>query len=80
MGPAVGAFGAGLSDYEWFWTVPATALADLVAALGGQPGDDPLTTIGRWFEVHPTDPGIALREANVPIEFWSWIGASQGPP
>lgn len=74
LGPAVGALGAGLSEYEWYWTVPAAALTDLVASLGGQPGDDPLTTIGRWFEQHRTDPGIALKEAKVPIEFWSQIG------
>ncbi len=76
LGPGVeAAFGPGITEYEWTWTVEARALPDLVAALNGHPGDDPLRLLVAWTNAHGgIDPGIHLQEAGVPIAFWSRVG------
>jgi hypothetical protein len=76
LGPVVTrAFGAGTSEYEWAWRIPAASLSALLAALDGQPGDDPLNVVRRWSEVHPgQDPGTVLKQADVPLEFSNWVG------
>lgn len=69
------AYGEGLTEYEWVWAVAPADVTAAVAALGGEPGDDPLAVLAAWMEGHGgLDPGIALREAAVPVEFWSRIG------
>lgn len=74
LGPGVRAlFGAG--EYEWTWTVEPADVPAAAAALGGVPGADPLAVVGVWAAAHPgSDPGSALRDAGVPIGFWSRIG------
>jgi len=76
LGPGVErAFGAGLTEYEWAWAVPPDAVPAAVAALDGHEGDDPLRLLAGWFEAHGgIDPGTHLRQAGVPVEFWSRIG------
>jgi hypothetical protein len=76
LGPVVTrAFGPGTSEYEWAWRIPAASLPVLLAALDGQPGDDPLELVRRWSEAHPgQDPGSALKRADVPLEFWNRVG------
>ena len=75
LGPGVeGIFGAGNTEYEWTWTVVADDVPAVAAALGGEPGEDPLAVIVRWFGEHRTDPGSRLRDAGVPVAFWSRIG------
>jgi hypothetical protein len=75
LGPGVSAvFGPGLTEYEWWWRLPADAVPAAVAALGGSPGDDPLLVLRAWFAQHGVDPGSALREAALPIAFDSRIG------
>jgi hypothetical protein len=75
LGPGVeGVFGAGCTEYEWTWTVAADDVPGVAAALGGEPGEDPLAAIARWFGEHRTDPGSRLREAGVPVAFWSRVG------
>ena len=76
LGPVVTrAFGPGTSEYEWAWRIPAASLPALLAALDGQPGDDPLNVARRWSEVHPgQDPGTVLKQADVLLEFSNWVG------
>jgi hypothetical protein len=76
LGPAVErAFGEGLDEYEWGWVIRSEAVEVMVAALGGVPGDDPLRLLATWYASHGgIDPGIHLREAGVPVEFWSRVG------
>ena len=69
------AFGPGTSEYEWVWRIPAASLPALLAALDGQPGDDPVDVVCRWSVAHPgQDPGSALKRADVPLEFWNRVG------
>jgi hypothetical protein len=69
------AYGPGLTEYEWDWSIEAAAVPALIAALDGQPGDDPLRVIDQWFNAHgQIDPGIHVKEAGVPIDFWNRIG------
>ena len=47
----------------------------MVAAFGDGDGDDPLALLKAWCDVGDgMDPGIHLREAGVPVEFWSRVG------
>ena len=69
------AFGPGTSEYEWAWRIPVASLPALLAALDGQPGDDPLDAVRRWSEAHPgQDPGSVLKRAGVPLDFSNWVG------
>jgi hypothetical protein len=62
-------------EYEWTWTVEPGDVAAAVAALDGSPGADPLAVVGAWFAAGGgRDPGSALRDAGVPIGFWSRVG------
>jgi hypothetical protein len=76
LGPvATRAWGAGTSEYEWAWRIPAASLPALRAALGGTPADDPLELVRRWSEANPgQDPGRVLKRAAVPLEFWNRVG------
>lgn len=76
LGPGVEEiFGAGLTEYEWTWKIPATSVPAVIAALGGHDGDDPLVLLAAWSAAHGgIDPGSHLQKAGVPIEFWSRIG------
>ena len=76
LGPGVERiFGAGLTEYEWTWTIEPDAVPAAIAALEGIEGDDPLRLLAAWSAAHGgVDPGSRLREAGVPIEFWSRIG------
>jgi hypothetical protein len=76
LGPVVTrAWGAGTSEYEWAWRIPAASLPALLAALDGQPGDDPLELVRRWSVAHPDqDPGTVLKRSGVPLEFWNRVG------
>ncbi len=76
LGPGVErAFGPGLTEYEWAWVIGPDAVPAAIAALDGHEGDDPLRLLAGWFEAHGgIDPGMHLRQAGVPVEFWSRIG------
>jgi hypothetical protein len=75
LGPGVErVFGAGNTEYEWTWTVAAPDVPAVTDALGGEPGEDPLAAVARWFGEHRTDPGSRLRDAGVAVAFWSRIG------
>jgi hypothetical protein len=62
-------------EYEWTWTVEPGDVPAAVAVLGGRPGDDPLAVVAAWFAANGgRDPGSALRDAAVPVDFWSRVG------
>jgi hypothetical protein len=66
------------SEYEWGWRIASGDVGAAVAALGGPAGSDPsqvLPLLKRWFDANGgLDPGTHLREAGVPIAFWSRVG------
>jgi hypothetical protein len=69
------AFGAGLREYEWTWSIGPEAVPAMVAALGGEDGDDPLLLLKTWYDANgDMDPGIHLQKAGIPVEFWSRVG------
>jgi hypothetical protein len=76
LGPVVTrAWGAGSSEYEWAWRIPAASFPAMLTALDGHPGDDPLELVHRWSEANPgQDPGRVLKRADVPLEFWNRVG------
>ena len=76
LGPGVeGAFGAGLTEYEWVWAIEPDAVPAVVEALGGHKGDDALALLRSWSVDHGgADPGSHLKDAGVPIGFWNRIG------
>jgi hypothetical protein len=76
LGPVVTrAWGAGTSEYEWAWRIPAASFPAMLAALGGHAGDDLIDLVRRWSEANPgRDPGVFLKRAEVALEFWSRVG------
>ena len=76
LGPGVERiWGDGNDEYEWVWVIEPDAVPAMVAALGGVTGDDPARLLKVWYDEHgDMDPGIRLREAGVPVEFWSRVG------
>ena len=69
-----GAFGTGMSEYEWIWVIEPDAVPGTVLALDGQEGDDPLRVLAAWSTAHDgADPGSHLRDAGVPIAFSNWV-------
>jgi hypothetical protein len=76
LGPVVTrAWGSGTSEYEWAWRIRAASLPALLAALDGNPDDDPVELVRRWSVAHPgQDPGTVLKRADVPLEFSNWVG------
>jgi hypothetical protein len=69
------AWGAGLTEYEWAWKLPAADVPRVSEALGGSADEDPLAVLMRWSREHEgRDPGIPIKEAGLPIEFWSRVG------
>jgi hypothetical protein len=75
LGRGVEAFGPGLSEYEWVWTIEPGAVPAAIVALGGHEGNDPLQLLLGWStDRGDPDPGTHLREAGVTIAFWSHLG------
>ena len=69
------AWGAGTSEYEWAWRIPAASMPALLAALDRHSGVDPLDLVRRWSDANPgQDPGHFLKAAEVPLEFWNRVG------
>ncbi len=62
----------GVTEYEYAWSIPASDIDSLFAALGGQPGDDILTLLLDRF---PEQPGGKLNsffeEHGITAPFWS---------
>ncbi len=67
--------GAGIREYEWTWTIAKADVEAAIAALGGSPGDDLPELLAAWAAAHgDQDPGQFLKDAGVPMEFWSRFG------
>jgi hypothetical protein len=65
----------GRGEYEWAWSVQRVDVPAIAAALGGREGDDPMRLLKAWCRANRgADPGVRLREAGVPIAFWSRFG------
>lgn len=72
VGEAVAFFGAEYSEYLFVWTAQAEVVPQIVALLGGAPGDDPLPLLTAWAQEHNgQDPGEFLRNGGVELHFWS---------
>jgi hypothetical protein len=68
-------WGAGNTEYEWWWTVRPDHMPAAVAALGGNPGDDVLALLARWAAANNgRDPGQHMRDAGVLVEFDNRVG------
>jgi hypothetical protein len=75
LGPGVEqVWGEGLTEYEWAWSLapePSWRRSRRWAARTGRS----TRAIGVWYAANGgLDPGIRLREAGVPVEFWSRVG------
>ena len=67
--------GAGIREYEWTWTIATADVEAAIAALGGSKGDDVLALLEAWATANgDRDPGQFLKDAGVPMEFWSRFG------
>ncbi|CAN5580223.1 hypothetical protein BH23CHL7_BH23CHL7_15900 [soil metagenome] len=75
LGRGVAIFGDGLSEYEWAWIVAAADVPRIAELLGSPQGVDPVAAIRQWVhESNGGDPGLALRESGLTLEFWSRLG------
>ena len=67
--------GAGNTECEWWWSVAPGDVAAALAALGGAPGEGALEVLARWSAANPgRDPGQRIRDAGVPVGFFSRVG------
>jgi hypothetical protein len=68
-----GAWGSGLSEYEWAETIQPEDVAKLAAALGS--GDDVVAALAKRYS---DDPSFILKrfldEHGIPYRFWSHVG------
>jgi len=77
IGPGVEyVFGEGNTEYEWTHTVRVADLPALVAALGGEPGDDVLALLSRRCSGDDAAELSRLLgpDGPVPADRWSRIG------
>jgi hypothetical protein len=76
LGRGVGdAFGPGLTEYEWAWTITPDHVPAAVEALGGQGVDDILRLLEVWAANNVgRDPGTYVKDSGVPIAFWNRVG------
>jgi len=59
------------SAYEWTWCLEPAHLPAALAALGATPDTDPYEALDRWMATNPSDPGMTISAAGVPIRFSS---------
>jgi hypothetical protein len=62
------------STYEWTWVLRAPDVRRALTVLDGQPDEDPADVLDRWMAANPTDPGMVISQAGIPIEFESRMG------
>ena len=69
-------FGSGNAEYEYALTVDADGVRRIVAALGGQAGDDVLELLrANGDNLVTTGEMTWLREIGIEPKFWSHLGA-----
>jgi hypothetical protein len=76
LGAGVESFwGKGHREYEWYITVRAAHIPQLIAILGGMNGDDVLSLLEKRYAEDEKYASISfLKEQGVPVEFWSRVG------
>ena len=68
-------WGRGHTEYEWVITLRAAHVPTLVAALGGESGNDVLKLLSQRYSENPDCASQTfLKEHGIPIEFWSRVG------
>lgn len=66
------AFGGGLREYEWAWTIRAANVRQLAEALDAE---DVLKGLqARFSGDRSSELGSFLEKTGVPVEFWSRVG------
>jgi hypothetical protein len=75
-GPGVTAhFGAGITEYEWTWTIRRADIARLLSALGESIDQDPLTALVRHFSGERAGDLKRFLDAHqIRHESWSRLG------
>lgn len=62
-------------EYEWFKTVAAGDVPQLLTVLGAQPGDDVLDVLAAsWTGPRSYDLERALRTSGIPVQLFVWGG------
>jgi hypothetical protein len=67
----VSVLGAGVSEYEYAWSISAADVPRLVEALAGTPDSDVLALIGRRFKGRAEQIGDVLTANAIDGHFWS---------
>ena len=74
LGPATAIMSAD-GEYEWSWVIKKQDVPNVVALLGGSPGDDILDILERgWTGARSGELEQLLGESNIPRQFASWSG------
>jgi hypothetical protein len=70
-------FGSVGSEYEWWRKIPAKHMPALLAALGGEPGDDVARMVRKRFRSDVTLAKFA-KAHGIPSTFDSWVSTDWG--
>lgn len=74
LGPAT-AMVSSDGEYEWFHTIRAAHVGQLVALFGGEPGDDVLDLLERHYTgLSSYDLEAILRNSDIPVERFVYGG------
>ena len=66
-----GAFGAGITEYEWSHMIKKNDIPSLVKALNGNPGEDILDILKKHFDKEPRfEISDFCERRRIPVDFW----------
>ncbi len=73
LGPVTAAGGSDDGEYEYFKTIDAEYIPQVIALLGGKPGDDILELLAqRWSGERSFELERLLSESGIPIQVSVW--------